>query len=253
MRADMAKVIVERPRYGSSLPSQKKGYLRTLQATPIEEWPGHEPMLGRWRGMQRVLNEHLGPMRRYLRSQVGRPWNSIHRELCEHISFDNAVQKHVLTHIGQFVRRNVICCEDRLIRLDDYGREWPLCAGEMYVCPITGLLRIAKPSKRRSQPQHLSRFGSARGAVCLCRDGTWYSVRLQPLPLDGSRRWDVWLNRFVSLEDKALYSRTYQQQAFALSVTSTSQDEVRRRLRHHQEMRRRKRRRTEPAAACDGR
>lgn len=69
MREDMDKVIVERPRIGSRLPSRKKGYRKYVQNTAIDNLPLREPMLGRWRGRERWLNEHLGPMRRFLRSR----------------------------------------------------------------------------------------------------------------------------------------------------------------------------------------
>lgn len=243
MRFDMAKVIVERPRYRSSLPAQKKGYLKMLQSRPMEESPRREPMLGRWQGMGRYLNEHLGPMRRFLRSQVGRPWNKIHQELCENISFDNAVQKHVLAHIGDFVQQNVKCQHGRLMSFGHYGRARPLYAGEMYVCPATGLLKIAKPSKRRSQPRKLLHSDGGRGAVCLRRDGRWYSVRLQSLPPDGSSRWDVWLNQHVSLSDMQICTQTYEERSFALSVTAITQTEVRRLLRQHFDISRQKKRR----------
>src|SRR5215216_3972 len=107
MRADMAKVIVERPRVGSRLPSRKKGYRKYIQHTDFDNLPRREPLLGHWRGKGRWLNEHLGPMRRFLRSNVGRPWNKVHQELCEHVCFDNPVQSHVLTHVFDFVRQHV--------------------------------------------------------------------------------------------------------------------------------------------------
>jgi hypothetical protein len=94
MRADMAKVIVERPRWGSDLPPKKKGYRRSLQKFDVAELPRREPLPGRWRGLQKSLNEHLGPMRRFLRSQVGRPWNKVHQDLCEHVSFDDVIRPH---------------------------------------------------------------------------------------------------------------------------------------------------------------
>src|SRR5262245_27860576 len=102
MRSDMDKVIVERPRFRSRAPSRKKGYRKYLQRTGIDQLPVREPMLGRWHGMGKFLNEHLGPMRRFLRSNIGRPWNKVHQELCEHVSFENAVQAHVLTHIYDY-------------------------------------------------------------------------------------------------------------------------------------------------------
>ena len=140
MRSDMAKVIVERPRYGSRLRSRKKGYRRSMQRIGIADLPRREPMLGRWKGLQRELNEHLGPMRRFLRSRVGRPWNVVHRELCEHVSFNNAVQKHILAHIFEYVEQFVDEMDGRV-----YSRRgWPLRVGAMYICPRTGYLRTVR-------------------------------------------------------------------------------------------------------------
>jgi hypothetical protein len=44
MRHDMAKVIVERPRHGSSLRGESKGYQRSLQRLGREELPYREGM-----------------------------------------------------------------------------------------------------------------------------------------------------------------------------------------------------------------
>ena len=142
MRADMSKVIVERPRIGSRLPSRKKGYRRHLQRLGIENLPRREPMLGRWRGRDRELNEHLGPMRRFLRSRVGRAWNDVHQELCEHVSFENAVQKHVLTHIFDYVAEHVQLHDGRPCYGPGYRHGRPLSRGQMYICPVSGVLRI---------------------------------------------------------------------------------------------------------------
>jgi hypothetical protein len=95
----MAKVIVERPRWGSSLRGKKKGYRKYLQKMQMTDLPRNEPLIGRWRGMGKHFSEHLGPMRRFLQSRVGRPWNKVHQELSENIDLGNVVQKHVMTHV----------------------------------------------------------------------------------------------------------------------------------------------------------
>lgn len=146
----MAKVIVERPRIGSRAPSRKKGYRRSLQRVADADLPHREPMLGRWRGMQRELNEHLGPLRRYLRSQVGRPWNGVYHDLREHVSFNNAVQKHVLSHVFQFVVQFVNLEDRKPVHRGGWRNGHPLRAGEMYICPASGLLKTVPDKRRRS-------------------------------------------------------------------------------------------------------
>jgi hypothetical protein len=215
MRADMAQVIIERPRYGSSDPSRKKSYRKHQQRTPLDEQPRHEPMLGRWRGMSKMLNEHLGPLRRFLRSRVGRPWNNVHRELCEHVSFDNAVQKHILAHIHESVSRVVERVGDQIY---DRDRRWGghnrgLRPGELYVDPDTGYLQIVKPIRRRQDPLRIAR----PEGLNLQREGIWWQVTVRPLPLDRRHGWDIWLERPLQHLDDARCQTTYGQAVYAVA------------------------------------
>src|SRR6266851_5683610 len=109
MREDMAKVIVERPRHGSRDRNKEgKGYQGRLRRMPMEEWPRREGIKERSCGGSKWLNEHLGPLRRYLVSQVGRPWDMVFSEICAHINRNSAVQDHVRDHVDHYVERKVI-------------------------------------------------------------------------------------------------------------------------------------------------
>jgi hypothetical protein len=92
MRADMAKVIVERPRKKGGAWIKLKGYRRRLRRYGEEGPPVREGIKACWRGGTKYLNEHLGPLRRYLDKQVGRPWDKVFSEICAHIDRSNAVQ-----------------------------------------------------------------------------------------------------------------------------------------------------------------
>lgn len=224
MRQDMAHVIVERPRFGSSLPSRKKGYRKFVQSSFPDELPRREPMLGRWHGRQRHLNEHLGPMRRFLRSNVGRPWNHIHRELCEHVSFDNAVQKHVLAHIFDYVHEHVEIVGDQLFTRGNWRSRWPLPPGRMYVCPNSGLLKVV-PQPRSRRPRAV--FYDREQRMFRLRDGVWWEVRLREIPDDPVDLWDVWLERPVARLTAAEVTRTYGGKRFATSARPLSSREAR--------------------------
>jgi hypothetical protein len=79
MRADMGKVLVERPRLGSRDGSRpKKGYRKRLQKAfdSGDPLPVREGMKVRC-GRGKHFNEHLGPLRRFLNSNVGRQWDKI--------------------------------------------------------------------------------------------------------------------------------------------------------------------------------
>ena len=67
MRADMSRVIVERPRRG--------GFHRRGRAVPLEDLPHHEGMRRPHvlSGGEKSLNENLAPLRRYLERQPQPP------------------------------------------------------------------------------------------------------------------------------------------------------------------------------------
>ena len=142
MREDMFKVIVERPRRGGS-------WMRRRPRRRDADAPAKEPM-SRGRGTK-GLNENLAPLARWFRSQVGRPWDRVFSELCAHVNVRSAVQQHVRDHVKHLVALHVEERDGELVRLDWYTPrpllEWTNEA--LYVCPRTGLLRLARRAGRR--------------------------------------------------------------------------------------------------------
>ena len=108
MRADMAKVIVERPRKTYGATRTPKDYRRRLSRYGDDGPPAREGIKACWRGRTKYLNEHLGPQRRYLDSQVGRPWDKVFSEICARINRNSAVQDHVRDHVADYVVTQVV-------------------------------------------------------------------------------------------------------------------------------------------------
>ena len=218
MRPDMAKVIVERPRVGSSMRGKSKGNRRSSQRLWHEGLPAREGIKRRHRGHTKWLNEHLGPLRRYLNSQVGRPWNKVFSEICAHIDRSSAVQDHVRDHVAEYVATHVIeidgepCFgEGRL-----YGeplRAWSRNTG-WYVCPRSGIVKKNKPRTRTGnrvhKPEEAPRFVRVSDSLqCRVVEGTWHVVSLRALPeeSDGRAEWDVVFDRPASEIDAAMARR----------------------------------------------
>ncbi len=190
MRSDMFEVIIERPRHGSRWAYAQKGRRREKTTGP-EMSLKREPMsLGR--GVK-SLNENLAPLRRFLQSRVSRPWNEVRAEICEHLSMNSAVQKHVLDHLNDYVEEHPVfiegvpCMPDgRGARRDEYFRigEYRRWVG-FYVCPRTGLLKRAPSAPKRRRPRQdpsIKRIDDQREARRI--DGIWYMVTLAPVPAD---------------------------------------------------------------------
>jgi hypothetical protein len=58
-------------------------------------------------GRTKSFTDLLGPLRRFLIGQVGRPWNKVYAELRERISPASTVQIHILGHVETMVARHV--------------------------------------------------------------------------------------------------------------------------------------------------
>jgi hypothetical protein len=144
MRSDMYKVIVERPR------QWKGGYEDAVQRRDDLDGPMHLSMRAGYAG--RFLNENLAPLRRYLRSQVGRPWNKVFSEISAGIDRRNTVQQHIYQHIDGFIAIDVGVRDGQLVDLRSAGafaNSFGALRQELYVDPRTGLIRVNKEYRSR--------------------------------------------------------------------------------------------------------
>lgn len=102
-------------------------------------------------GSRKWLNENLAPLRRFLRSHVGQPWDAVYSEICARIAQRSTVQKHVLFHLDQYVEKHPVMI-DGWPHHPIAGRRFsyqPLASwrDSFYVCPETGILRVALTSR----------------------------------------------------------------------------------------------------------
>ncbi len=239
MRPDMAKVIVERPRYQSSLRGHRKGYHKDKQRCKLDEQPKREKI----RRHDKELNEHLSPLRRYLHRQVGRPWNTVYAEMCQHIRFDNVVQDHIKTHLFQYVEIHVQlidgvpCYASAAFGLSRIGMpltSWSDRSPKYYVCPKSGLLRKAKSTPRRDwrADQSMDRVVPMDHETAFLKfQNAWHHVRWSKFPPKKAfKDWsatvhDALLNRPVTRGEAV---HTYRRGVYAVEARRARRDEIRR-------------------------
>lgn len=144
MRKDMSKVIVERPRTGRSA-GKRPGRTNALiddDGEPIRAVkPAREP---RGRAQKtKSLNETLNPLKRYLASNVGRPWDKVYSEISEHLKPSSTVQQHVRDHLEDFVAIKTRMKAGVVMMTPRFGGERPIADAYAlyYVHPRTGILR----------------------------------------------------------------------------------------------------------------
>jgi len=187
MRADMAKVIVERPR--------RKGYAtRAGRPSHVEDLPSTEgmraPHVRHWGGKE--LNENLAPLKRFLISRVGQPWDKVYSEISENLRVDSTVQAHVRDHVTDFVAVNC-SLRDGKIWVHDYGvRPLDTSWSQMFVDPQDGLLKLntqfqslrqrwnQRKTAAQLAEQEVSR--SVAGVELRKHKGIWYQVDVIAVP-----------------------------------------------------------------------
>lgn len=186
MRADMGKVLVERPRVGRARAQSwpGKGYRKRLRKRldAGDAPPPREGMKASYNGNLKHFNEHLGPLRRFLDANIGRPWDKVYSEICQFVDRGNVVQKHILTHLFQYVATKVALVNGEPCHGErGWGARYgdPLRAthdrNQWYVCPKSGLLRKSKyvPRARRKKPEPPRNFKLNNKQVCVERNGHW--------------------------------------------------------------------------------
>src|SRR5881394_3128989 len=145
----MSRVVTEAPRRGSSCRSKKTGRRLHRAEFDADDHGSTRHKVSRhgqygWEGKE--FSDLLGPLRRYLAKQVGRPWDDVYSEMARHLDKRTVSGLHIWDHVESEVVRHTqlidghVWCTPRYgchYRLDDdhrYGRK------VLYVHPGTGLL-----------------------------------------------------------------------------------------------------------------
>ena len=120
VRADIAKVICERPRtggdaYGSRHRAerlrsrQRSRQLRFVWSTD-EHGEADELSLDELTPVKQSMSRHakelsdfLSPLKGWLAKQVGRLWAEVHSELCAHLGGNGVMQQHVRGHADDYL------------------------------------------------------------------------------------------------------------------------------------------------------
>src|SRR6266545_4071579 len=150
MRNDMAKVVTEAPRRGHGNPSKKWGRRLNKNEFDLDDHgASRAPVAPRrqygWNPKE--FSDVLGPLRGYLRKQVGRPWDRVWSEITQTLDSRSLTGRHIFDHIRWEVEQEAWSGDDGRLY---HKRRWgsiELVDG-LYVHPVTGLLSY-KPEPRR--------------------------------------------------------------------------------------------------------
>ena len=212
----MHKVVIERPRHGRSWARS-----RPRPKPPFEDSARFESIKAR-HTRRKWFSDLLGPLRRWLQSQVGRPWNEVYSEACAVIKPDSPIRAHVKTHLLEFVERNTFMHEGEVCVLDTgyLGKPVPVsengrCRSLFFVHPETGLLlpspRLSKRVWRARDPNPPVTIHWIRKGVALQQiRGLWFECRFEDVPVDiRFRAYDHALERVVTRGELTRHDKEY--------------------------------------------
>jgi hypothetical protein len=202
----MHKVVVERPRYGSRRTNRKWG--KRVTFVPDAEYDDQAGFASsgcvRQYGAERKwFSDVLGPLKGFLHSNLGRPWDKVYSELRQGLDVRKVTGRHIFDHLESMVETDCSLGADRSI-YDGTGR---YRVSGFYVHPKSGLLCFV-PRQSRSERKKERLLRQEVDEVILDRlhsykriGDLWYWVAYEYGAGLGSicRRWDVIERRRVEL------------------------------------------------------
>jgi hypothetical protein len=197
MRADMFKIIIERPRWGSRHAPAVK--LRN-ERDPHRKFVGLNRQVQERGIIRKSLSENLAPLKRFLQKQRGRDWDDVFSEICQHLDTGSTVKMHVREHIEDFIMIRIHVDADgqwfghhERTGLRPLSGWWP----DLYVDPVDGTIRETQllcdklGVERRA---HYTRWGSydegpfddfqqvSPREILMMRKGIWFQCLLDSDP-----------------------------------------------------------------------
>lgn len=168
MKKYMNKILVERPRVGGVGKENSRRNRRETKQTlrDVDGSTAPETDIWSFHAMKRVhtslpgsyddkkqLNENLQPLRRFLQSRIGKPWNEVYSEIMANLNLNNAVQYHVYQHLtrDRMVETNTYMSKSgKIVAVTPYGPQvitdnWQ---PTFYVDPNDGTLQLSTACTR---------------------------------------------------------------------------------------------------------
>ena len=143
MRRDMKKVIVESPKAGGPMKFQRDNIV-------TEESPTHDSIQNvkcrNWHTKNSGCYRY-GPIKRFLQSKVGQPWDEVYSEICENAKDD--LGRVLRERITDYVSANCRMEDGKVVNIGWHG---------FYIHPETKVLCAEKKQSRRKYEKPTSKI-----------------------------------------------------------------------------------------------
>lgn len=186
MRRDFSKVLCEEPRHG----------WRNRHAPRLEDFFSDDeaPVRVRMSPMvhTKYFGEHLGPLKRFLRSRIGFRWDDVYSEISAVFPKKNAVLIHIYQHLWGYVARHCFTGEDGLLyTMERWGR--PVAVTERSFIVYVDDDGYVRPAPRKARKQKAtvtaSDFFEKAGQLFIKLGNSVYKPELSDKPAERNPKW----------------------------------------------------------------
>lgn len=193
MRDDMDKLLAEHPRVHHSEPNmhvlRERKYISRYRKDPeaLDLLPKTDPMKRFDWGWGKEFGEYLAPLRRFLKSNVGRKWDDVYSELREHVNPGSTVQNHIMQHLWHYIQKDVVLDEEGHPCVKSrweggYSRLWKSRYGSLfYVHPLSRKLleppTHPKDPNRKPRGYDPDKWTASDGREFQRLNGIWFGVK----------------------------------------------------------------------------
>jgi hypothetical protein len=180
MRPDMKYVVIEAPRSGG-LTKGRPNLPRDEEA--LDALPRTAAIYDRQRHHERkTQNDVLNPLRRWLATQVGRPWSKVYSDFCAHADANSLTGFHIKSHLFQYVDTH--CRVENGVVVHNAGSRFGGGShSDFWVDPRNDLLRRNGRLPYRWKPTWPYDYEPVlvdRHTQLHKERGVWWFVRLEP-------------------------------------------------------------------------
>src|SRR5271167_774084 len=202
MRPDLNKLLCERERRGSTDKYRNYRGLKKFNPAPGDEGenlPFREGTKFRYGYNGRSFNENLSPLRGAIRANVGKRWDTFYSELCKNFDKRSVINQHILTHLFDYVEREVYVEDGELwVHASRYSRSSDIklrdsTYTEYFVDPRDGIMKKNKWYKGDKARKDRKAAEARAAALAVTRwidednvlrniEGIWFHFTLADVP-----------------------------------------------------------------------
>lgn len=155
MRPDFNKLLTERERLGHGMKFHEVRGAKGNRTFDEDAVGGKESIHRRRRESlvpRKRFNENLNPLKDFLRTNTGRPWDKVYGDICKAFDKRKVINNHILEHLFQYVEtKDLEVIEGKVYWRSNWRGLVPIkeSYSEWYVDPRDGILK-----KTSKQPKH---------------------------------------------------------------------------------------------------